>query len=78
MKSFLSILFKLVLLGLLLSPLLTLYWFVVDPVNCLTNLIGAWLWLIVVIVPLALVLMILWGVGSLIVSIFRDFFKLFK
>jgi hypothetical protein len=74
MKKFYSVLFKLVLLGLLLSPFLTFYWFLTDPINCITNLIGAWLWLILVIIPGTLILIILWGIFSLIFSIFRDLF----
>ena len=74
MKKFYSVLFKLVLLGLLLSPFLTVYWFLFDPINCITNLIGAWLWLILVIIPGTLILIILWGIFSLIFSIFRDLF----
>ena len=71
MKKFYSVLFKLVLLGIILSPFLTLYWFVTDPVNCIVNLIGAWLWLIIVIIPLALLLIIVLGVLSLIWSIIK-------
>lgn len=78
MNRFSSILLKLVLLGLIVSPFAVLYWFLVDPVNCIGNLIGAWLWLIIVIIPLALILVILWGVGTLVVSIFKDLFNLFK
>lgn len=71
MKKFYSVLFKLVLLGLILSPFLTLYWFLTDPVNCIVNLVGAWLWLIIVIIPLTLLLIVLWGVLSLIWSIIK-------
>jgi hypothetical protein len=71
MKKFYSVLFKLVLLGLLLSPFMLLYWFLTDPINCITNLIGAWLWLILIITPLALVLIILWAVFGLIWSIIK-------
>jgi len=71
MKKFYSVLFKLVLLGLLLSPFMLLYCFLIDPINCITNLIGAWLWLIMVIIPLALVLIILWAVFGLIWSIIK-------
>jgi hypothetical protein len=71
MKKFYSVLFKLVRLGLLLSPFLIFYWFLTDPINCITNLIGAWLWLILVIIPLALVLIILWAVFGLIWSIIK-------
>jgi hypothetical protein len=71
MKKFYSVLFKLVLLGLLLSPFMLLYWFLIDPINSITNLIGAWLWLILVITPLALVLIILWAVFGLIWSIIK-------
>jgi len=71
MKKFYSILFKLVLLGLLLSPFLTFYWFLTDPINCITNLIGAWLWLILVIIPGTLILIILWAVFRLIWSIIK-------
>jgi len=71
MKKFYSVLIKLVLLGLILSPFLTLYWFLTDPVNCIVNLIGAWLWLIIVIIPLTLLLIVLWGVLSLIWSIIK-------
>jgi len=78
MKSFSSILVKLVLLGLILSPFLCLYWFLTDPVSCITNLIGAWLWFIVVILPLTLLIVILWGVFSLVRSIFSDVLNLFK
>jgi hypothetical protein len=74
MKKFYSVLIKLVLLGLILSPFLTLYWFLTDPVNCIVNLVGAWLWLIIVIIPLTLVLIVLWGIFSLVFSIFRDLF----
>lgn len=75
MKKFYSVLIKLVLLGLILSPFMVLYWFLTDPVNCITNLIGAWLWLIMVIIPLTLVLIILWGIFSLVISIFQDLFS---
>lgn len=78
MKLFSSVLVKLVLLGLILSPFLVLYWFIVDPIHCIVNLIGAWLWFIMVIVPLTIVILILWGIGSLILSIFRDLIDLFK
>jgi hypothetical protein len=71
MKKFYSVLFKLVLLGLLLSPFMLLYWFLTDPIKGITNLIGAWLWLIMVIIPLALVLIILWAVFGLIWSIIK-------
>jgi hypothetical protein len=78
MKSFSSILVKLVLLGLILSPFLCLYWFLTDPVNCIANLIGAWLWLVIVILPLTLLIVILWGIFSLVLSIFSDIVNLFK
>ena len=71
MKKFYSVLIKLVLLGLILSPFLTLYWFLTDPVNCIVNLVGAWLWLIIVIIPLTLLLIVLLGVLSLIWSIIK-------
>jgi len=75
MKKFYSVLIKLVLLGLILSPFLTVYWFLTDPVNCIVNLVGAWLWLIVVIIPLTLVLIVLWGIIALVISIFKDLFS---
>jgi len=75
MKKFYSVLFKLVLLGLILSPFLTFYWFLTDPVNCIVNLIGAWLWLVIVIIPLTLVLIVLWGIIALVISIFKDLFS---
>ena len=75
MKKFYSVLIKLVLLGLILSPFLTLYWFLTDPVNCIVNLVGAWLWLIIVIIPLTLILIILWGIIALVISIFKDLFS---
>ena len=75
MKKFYSILIKLVLLGLILSPFLTIYWFLTDPVNCIANLIGAWLWLIMVIVPGILILLVLWGIAVLVFSIFKDLFS---
>jgi hypothetical protein len=71
MKKFYSVLIKLVLLGLILSPFMLLYWFLTDPVNCIVNLIGAWLWLIIVIIPGTLLLIVLWGVLSLIWSIIK-------
>jgi hypothetical protein len=74
MKKFYSVLIKLVLLGLILSPFMLLYWFLTDPINCTVNLVGAWLWLIMVIIPGTLILIILWGIFSLIFSIFRDLF----
>lgn len=78
MKSFLSVLFKLVLLGLMVSPFLVIYWFLVDPVNCLTNLIGVWLWVVMVVVPIILVSLVLWGVFLLLSSVFSDLVNLFK
>jgi len=75
MKKFYSVLIKLVLLGLILSPFITLYWFLTDPVNCIVNLVGAWLWLIIVIIPLTLVLIVLWGIIALVISIFKDLFS---
>jgi hypothetical protein len=71
MKKFYSVLIKLVLLGLILSPFLTLYWFLTDPVNCIVNLVGAWLWLIIVIIPGTLILIVLWAVFGLIWSIIK-------
>ena len=75
MKKFYSVLIKLVLLGLILSPFLTFYWFLTDPVNCIVNLVGAWLWFIMIIVPGTLLLIIFWGIVSLVYSIFKDLFS---
>jgi hypothetical protein len=75
MKKFYSVLIKLVLLGLILSPFLTLYWFLTDPVNCIVNLIAAWLWLIMFIIPVTLLLVVLWGILVLVYSIFKDLFS---
>jgi hypothetical protein len=66
-----SVLFKLVLLGLLLSPVMLGYWFLTDPINCIINLIGAWLWMIMVILPLTLILVFFWGVFSIVWSIIK-------
>jgi hypothetical protein len=71
MKKFYSVLAKLVLLGVILSPFMLLYWFLTDPINCIVNLVGAWLWLIIVIVPLTLLLIVLLGVFGLIWSIIK-------
>lgn len=78
MKSFSSILVKLVLLGLILSPFLCLYWLITDPISCVTNLIGAWLWFMMVIVPFSLVIVIVWAIFSLVRSILSDVVNLFK
>jgi hypothetical protein len=75
MRKFKSVLFKLVLLGLLLSPVMLVYWFLTDPINCITNLIGAWLWTIMVIIPLTLIIVFLWGVFSLVWSIIKTIFS---
>ena len=75
MKKFYSVLIKLVLLGLILSPFMTLYWLITDPINCIVNLVGAWLWFVMVIVPGTLILIVLWGIWSLVYSIFRDLFS---
>lgn len=71
MSKFKSVLFKLVILGLLLSPFALIYWFLTDPINCITNLIGAWLWLIIVILPLSLFILFVLGVFSLVWSIIK-------
>lgn len=75
MNKIKAVLFKLVILGLLLSPFMLIYWFLTDPVHCITNLIGAWLWTIIVIVPLTLVFVILWGVFGLVFSILKTIFS---
>ena len=71
MSKFKSVLFKLVILGLLLSPVMLIYWFLTDPINCIANLVGLWLWTIIVIIPLTLLLVFLWGVFGLVWSIIK-------
>lgn len=71
MSKFKSVLFKLVILGLLLSPIMLIYWFLTDPINCIANLIGLWLWTIIVIIPLTLLFVFLWGVFGLVWSIIK-------
>lgn len=78
MSKFKAVLFKLVLLGLLLSPVMLVYWFLTDPINCIANLIGAWLWTVIVIVPLTLLVVFLWGVFALVWSILKDLLSFFK
>ncbi len=75
MRKFKSVLLQLVLLGLLLSPVMLVYWFLTDPINCITNLIGAWLWTIMVIIPLTLIIVFLWGVFTLVWSIIKTIFS---
>jgi len=71
MSKFKTVLIKLVSLGLLLSPIALIYWFFTDPINCITNLIGAWLWLVIVILPLSLLVLFVLGVLSLVWSIIK-------
>lgn len=71
MSKFKSVLFQLVILGLLLSPVMLIYWFLTDPINCIANLIGLWLWTVIVIVPLTLIVVFLWGVFTLVWSIIK-------
>ena len=71
MSKFNSVLIKLVMLGLLLSPVMLLYWLITDPVNCITNLIGAAIWLVIVIIPLSLFFLFALGVFSLVWSIIK-------
>jgi hypothetical protein len=75
MNKFKSVLFKLVLLGLLLSPVMLVYWFLTDPIHCITNLIGAWLWTIIVIIPLTLVVLFVLGVFTLVWYIIKTIFS---
>lgn len=75
MSKFKSVLLQLVILGLILSPVMLIYWFLTDPVNCIANLIGAWLWTIMVIIPLTLLVVFLWGVFTLVWSIIKTIFS---
>ena len=75
MSKFKSVLLQLVILGLVLSPVMLIYWFLTDPVNCIVNLVGLWLWTIIVIIPLTLILVFVLGVVSLVWSIIKTIFS---
>ena len=75
MSKFKSVLLQLVILGLVLSPVMLIYWFLTDPVNCIANLVGLWLWTIIVIIPLTLILVFVLGVVSLVWSIIKTIFS---
>ena len=66
------------LLILLCAPFLYLYYFITDPVNAITLAIGAYLWLILVVIPGILILAILWGFFALIMGLLRSIYELLK
>ena len=75
MHKFWKVLFKLVLLGLLLSPFIALYMFLTDPVNFITSIISLYLVFVMLVIPISLLLIVLFGVVGLIRSIFKTIFS---
>lgn len=77
-SSFWSIVGYSLLISVFASPFVFAYWFLTDPVSAITNTIGAYLWLIVVIIPGLLILIILWGFGVWFFGLFKSIYELIK
>ena len=73
-----SILGFALLIAVFSSPFVWAYWFLTDPVNAIAHTIGAYLWLIIVIIPGILILTILWGFSVWTFGFFASIFKLIK
>lgn len=77
-KKIWAVLGRLLLLALFASPFVYVYYFLTDPVNAIAYTIGAWLWLIIVIVPSILILAILWAFFGLIKGLLYSIYDLIK
>jgi len=66
------------LIAVMASPFVWTYWFLTDPVHAIANTIGAYLWLIMVIIPGFLILLILWGFGVWFYNLFKSIYELIK
>lgn len=77
-NKLLAVLGRILLLLLLISPFLYAYYFFTDPVHAIAYTIGAWLWLIVVVIPLFLIAVIGWGIFSVFFGLLRSIYELIK
>ena len=66
------------LLALAASPLVFLYYLLTDPVNAVVNVVCAYLWLVMVIVPCLLLGALLFGMVGLVFSLLKSIYELFK
>ena len=66
------------LLTLFSAPFLFAYYFITDPVNAIVLAVGAYLWLIMFVIPGILVLLILWGFFGLIKGLLTSVYRLLK
>jgi hypothetical protein len=75
MKKIKTVLSKLALLGVVLTPVLLLYWFFTNPVSLMTGLLWFGLAIVFVIVPLVLIFGFLYTVFGLLWSIIKTVFS---
>ena len=73
-----NVLVLIVVVAVLASPIVFGIYFLIDPVNAITNVIGAYLWLIIVILPLGAAAFILYGFGLLFFSLFKAIWEVIK
>lgn len=66
------------LLALLSAPFLFVYYFLTDPVNAIVLAVSAWLWMIVIIVPIFLLSIVALGFFTLISGVLYAIFDLIK